>query len=76
MSSFPKCKHGKGDATNLNPCQECYVEDLEQQLTDAKAEIEKLKTPVNGHCLVCGGYLGDTDYYRLTDGKEIAKDGE
>lgn len=38
------------------------------------SEINRLKTPVEDKCPVCGSYVGDTNYYHITDGKEIEED--
>ncbi|MCJ7482616.1 MAG: hypothetical protein MUO31_06595 [Thermodesulfovibrionales bacterium] len=41
MSTFPKCKHGIGDANNLTECKECQLDDLQAELDKLKASHDR-----------------------------------
>lgn len=49
----------------------CYTADETGWICGIAEENLRLKKPIDGKCAVCGSFVGDTTYYKLTDGKEI-----
>jgi len=52
--------------------KDAQIEYLQVEVDQLRKEIKRLTTPtLDGKCAVCGAYIGDTTYYKITDGEKI-----